>query len=67
MEDDDDFEVSDHIINDSIFLERPHYKGQVQNNNVFSIGDDQSIKANGVEPHILDYLSQSTYTRPLQF
>ena len=75
MEDDDeDFEVSDHMINDSIFQQQ-----RTQNKAHFSsVGDDDDLspdlpkrqffgKANVVEPQLLDYLSQSTYTKPLQF
>lgn len=50
-DDDDEFDVSDQMLNDSIFLQRPFRKGNSINYNVFSICDDQSYRANAnLEP-----------------
>ena len=50
-DDDDDFDVSDNMLNDSILLQRPNQKGYSINYNVFSIADDTSSRANGmIEP-----------------
>ena len=51
MDDDDEFDVSDNMMNDSIFLHRPVHKGSSINHNVYSLADDMSLKANAmIEP-----------------
>ena len=68
MDDDDEFDVSDNMMNDSIFLHRPVHKGSSINHNVYSLADDMSLKANAmVEPQVMDKLSQSSVTNPLHF
>lgn len=66
-EDDDEFEVSDHMLNDTVFLQK-------HTNRNPSIGGDLPFqiggKVNGSvyqESHMLDYLSQTTYnTKPMK-
>ena len=53
-ESDDDFEVSDHMLNDSVFLQRP------SNIRGLSLGADQQ----SYHAYAADYLSQTTYKQP---
>ena len=57
VDDDQEFTVSDHILNDSVYLQkRPNFRATNPN-----IEGDSSSRA---EPRVLDYLSQTTYNRP---